>query len=193
MALEQDIAKLIEASNDLTTVVDNKIVDIDAKVASKSAEVDSLIASTNNKVDSKLNQLSVIGDGGYGSRAINVANFFTNDTGATHLHFKLPFKADADHAMFHLHIKGYAYGEGKAVDATMVGYCYKAVENVINVDVVGTHAPHVYKGADGYIYGRLSFSNQYYLTISVDTMRVGNGRLYKHGDIEIIRSELETL
>ncbi|MCF6435205.1 hypothetical protein [Pseudoalteromonas sp. MMG022] len=193
MALEQDIAKLIEASNDLTTVVDNKIVDIDAKVASKSAEVDSLITNTNNKVDSKLDQLAVIGNGGYGSRAINVANFFTNDSGVTNLHFKLPFNAATDHAMFHLHIKGYAYGEGKVVDATMVGYCYKAVEDVINIDAVGTHAPHVYKGSDGHIYGRLSFSNQYYLTVSVDTMRVGNGRLYKHGDIEIIRSQQETL
>ncbi|NOU49527.1 hypothetical protein HG263_03055 [Pseudoalteromonas sp. JBTF-M23] len=193
MALEQDIATLVGKAEELTTVVENKIQDIDARVASKSVEVDSLITSTNSKVDDKLNQLSIIGNGGYGSRAINVANFFTNDSGVTNLHFKLPFKADTDHAMFHLHITGYAYGEGKIVDATLVGYCYKVVENVINVDTVGTHTPHVYKGSDGHIYGRLSFTNQYYLTLSVDTMRVGNGRLYKHGDIEIIRSEQETL
>ncbi|MBD1582494.1 hypothetical protein [Pseudoalteromonas sp. S16_S37] len=193
MALEQDIAKLIEASNDLTTIVDNKITDIDAKVASKSSEIDSLITSTNDKVDSKLNQLSIIGDGNFGTRAINVARYFTGSGGKANLHFKLPLKADTDHDMFHLKIYGYAYGEAKIVESTLVGYCYKPSNNVINIEVNGTHSPHLYKGSDGYIYARLSFETFYYLTVSVDTMRVGNGRLLKHGDIEIIRSEQETL
>ncbi|WP_105168560.1 hypothetical protein [Pseudoalteromonas sp. T1lg23B] len=52
MALEQDIAKLIEASNDLTTVVDNKIVDIDAKVAQSKTKVDGYINQVNNYINS---------------------------------------------------------------------------------------------------------------------------------------------
>ncbi|OHU87812.1 MULTISPECIES: hypothetical protein [Pseudoalteromonas] len=52
MALEQDIAKLIEASNDLTTVVDNKIVDIDAKVEQSKTKVDGYINQVNNYINS---------------------------------------------------------------------------------------------------------------------------------------------
>ncbi|TMO67473.1 hypothetical protein [Pseudoalteromonas aurantia] len=193
MALEQDIAKLIEASNDLTTIVDNKIQDIDSKVQAKRNEVDNLISTTNTKVDNKLSSLSIIGDGGHGTRAINVAHLFTPEQGATFVHIKLPLKADTNHEMFHLKVSGYAYGEAKLVDATLVGYCYKPRDNVININTAGSHSPHLYKGADGYIYGRLTFTSQYYLTLSIDTMRVGNGRLFKHGDIELIRSDAETL
>ncbi|KAF7770053.1 hypothetical protein PCIT_a3002 [Pseudoalteromonas citrea] len=52
MALEQDIAKLIEASNDLTTIVDNKIQDIDSKVLSAKSTVDGYISQVNNYIDS---------------------------------------------------------------------------------------------------------------------------------------------
>ncbi|MBQ4851007.1 hypothetical protein [Pseudoalteromonas sp. MMG012] len=52
MALEQDIAKLIEASNDLTSIVDNKIQDIDNKVLSAKSTVDGYINQVNNYIDS---------------------------------------------------------------------------------------------------------------------------------------------
>ncbi|RJE78162.1 hypothetical protein CWB96_01845 [Pseudoalteromonas citrea] len=52
MALEQDIAKLIEASNDLTTIVDNKIQDIDSKVLSAKSTVDGYISQVNSYIDS---------------------------------------------------------------------------------------------------------------------------------------------
>lgn len=52
MALEQDIAKLIEASNDLTTIVDNKIQDIDSKVLSAKSTVDGYINQVNSYIDS---------------------------------------------------------------------------------------------------------------------------------------------
>ncbi|WDE04686.1 hypothetical protein SG34_025710 [Thalassomonas viridans] len=45
MALEQDIAELVQASNNLTGVVDNKMQSIDARIASKEAEVDNYLAS----------------------------------------------------------------------------------------------------------------------------------------------------
>ncbi|KJY85615.1 hypothetical protein CWB89_14105 [Pseudoalteromonas piscicida] len=54
MALEQDIAKLIEASNDLTATVDNKIQDITAKLDAKRAEVDARLQAKEQAVDAKI-------------------------------------------------------------------------------------------------------------------------------------------
>ena len=48
MSLEQDIGALVEASNQLTRVVDNKIQDIDNQLDAK-AEVDEFIAQENVK------------------------------------------------------------------------------------------------------------------------------------------------
>ncbi|MCG7538394.1 hypothetical protein EXT48_12090 [Pseudoalteromonas sp. CO348] len=50
MALEQDIAKLIEASNDLTATVDNKIQDITATLASS-------VVDAKNKVNAELGKI----------------------------------------------------------------------------------------------------------------------------------------
>ncbi|WP_025821939.1 hypothetical protein [Shewanella marina] len=135
----------------------------------------------------------VLGDGGRGSTVINAANFFTTEHGSCYLHFKLPLKADEDHEMIHLRVRGYAYGEAKIVDATLVGYCYKPSDNVINVETQGSHQPALYKGSDQMIYARLFFPNNYFLTVTIDTTRVGNGRLFKRGDIEIIKSSSSTL
>ena len=49
MALEQDIANLITASNDLTQVVDNKIQAIDKQIAVKEKEVDDFISQQRAK------------------------------------------------------------------------------------------------------------------------------------------------
>lgn len=54
MALEQDIANLIEASNDLTATVDNKIQDITAKLDAKRAEVDARLQAKELAVDAKI-------------------------------------------------------------------------------------------------------------------------------------------
>ncbi|KNC65019.1 hypothetical protein AC626_25785, partial [Pseudoalteromonas rubra] len=67
-------------------------------------------------------------------------------------------------------------------------YCYATDKNVRNIECIGSHAPTLYRGSDGYAYCRLSFENIYHLTLTVDTMRVGNGRLLKKGDVEVIVS-----
>ncbi|CAH9057600.1 hypothetical protein PSECIP111854_02031 [Pseudoalteromonas sp. CIP111854] len=52
MALEQDIATLVGKAEDLTTMVDNKIQNIDAKVAQSKVKVDGYIDQVNNYINS---------------------------------------------------------------------------------------------------------------------------------------------
>ncbi|WP_462150857.1 hypothetical protein [Pseudoalteromonas xiamenensis] len=51
MALEQDIANLIDASNNLTTIVDNKIQSIDARVLEARKQVDGYINQVNGFIN----------------------------------------------------------------------------------------------------------------------------------------------
>ena len=155
--------------------------------------LNSRVAAKEQAVDKAISDLTVLGDGGMGSTVINAASFFTGEKGSCYLHFKLPLKADINYDMIHLHIRGYAYGEAKIIDATLVGYCYKPRDNVINVETQGTHQPTLYKGSDKTIYARLYFPNCYFLTVTVDTTKVGNGKLFRRGDIEIIKSSQSTL
>ena len=178
----ENVGLLITAVSALKKYFEEIRESIDAKVA----EMLSLVSAASS-------DLEVFGDGNQGSTVVNAASALFSEGGNCYLHFKLPLKADENHEMFHLHIRGYAYGEAKVIDATLVGYCYKPSANVINVGVEGSHQPALYKGSDNAIYGRLYFPNCYYLTVAVDTLRVGNGRLLRRGDIEIIKSENETL
>ncbi|QTL34090.1 hypothetical protein [Pseudoalteromonas viridis] len=180
MALEHDIASLVEASEALTSTVDNKIQSIDSTVSSKMAEV-----------NSALDDLRTIGGGGVGTRAIGVANIYTQAGGKNNVHLKLPLKLTEHNEMFHITVTGYGYGEGKLVSATFTGYCFKDSDILTNMECTGTHNPMIYRGRDNHVYCRLSFETTYFLTLSVDTMRVGNGRLIKHGDIEVIFSKNE--
>ncbi|AZZ99109.1 hypothetical protein [Pseudoalteromonas sp. R3] len=188
MALEHDIASLVEASEALTSTVDNKIQSIDSAVSSKMTEVNNFVAQQKARVDSSLDDLRIIGDGTMGTRAIGVANAFTGERLETNVHLKLPFKVSEDNQMFHITVSGYAYGESKAVSATFVGYCYKNGNKLTNTQCTGTHAPSLYRGKDEHVYCRLSFTDTYFLTISVDTMQMGGYRLIKHGDIQVIFS-----
>ncbi|BBN81957.1 hypothetical protein PA25_19420 [Pseudoalteromonas sp. A25] len=52
MALEQDIANLVGKAEELTTVVENKISDIDSKVAQSKTKVDGYINQVNNYINS---------------------------------------------------------------------------------------------------------------------------------------------
>jgi hypothetical protein len=157
------------------------------------ASIDAKVSAMQILVTQGLSDLQVFGDGGHGSTVVNAANFFTGESGSCYLHFKLPLKADVNNEMIHLHFRGYAYGAAEVVDTTVVGYCYVPANNVINVGVSGTHSPALYKGSDGYIYARMHFPSCYYLTVAVDTTRVGNGRLFRRGEIEVIKSDNATL
>ncbi|ESP95483.1 MULTISPECIES: hypothetical protein [Pseudoalteromonas] len=197
MSLEQDIANVVSAAEQLTGIVDTKIEDINStvnnkvtemntRVAQKESELDSTVAHHVGRIDAALDNLGIIGNGGVGTRAIGVANYFTPGNGPATIHFKLPLNVKQHNEMFHIRVIGHAYHQAEAVDATFVGYSFPDVQGVYLPQATGTHLPTIYVGTDDHIYCRLTFTKCHFLTLSVDTMRVGNGRLLKHGDIEII-------
>ncbi|WP_046005602.1 hypothetical protein [Pseudoalteromonas rubra] len=191
MALEHDIASLVEASEALASTVDNQIESINNTVSSKMTEVNSFVAQQKARVDSSLDDLTVIGDGGLGTLSMGIAHFFTSGSGPTKVHLRLPLNVKTHDEMFHLKVRGYAYHEGKVVDATFVGYSYARIGELIKKQAIGSHLPTLYVGSDDHVYCRLSFTHKHFLTFSVDAMRVGNGRLLKAGDIEVIESDAE--
>ncbi|MCO7190215.1 MULTISPECIES: hypothetical protein [unclassified Pseudoalteromonas] len=193
MALEHDIASLVEASEALTSTVDNKIQSIDSAVSSKMTEVNNFVAQQKARVDSSLDDLTVIGDGGKGTLSFGVANFFSSGTGPTTIHLRLPLNVKTTDEMFHLKVRGYAYHEAQVVDATFVGYAHKNYGALIKEQAIGTHLPTLYVGSDDHVYCRLSFTQKHFLTFSVDAMLVGNGRLFRAGDINVIESDDEQL
>ncbi|TQF71858.1 hypothetical protein [Pseudoalteromonas luteoviolacea] len=193
MSLEQDIANVVSAAEQLTGIVDTKIEDINSTVSSKVSEMDSTISQQVTRIDNAINNKHIIGEGGQGTKSFAIAGYFTNVGETTNIHIKLPYKLDTHNCMFHVSVNGYAYGEGKAVDSTFVGYCYKNGNNLIHTQNLGTHEPDSYVGSDNHIYLRLTFSSTYYLTLSVDSIKVGNGTVLGVGDVTIISNPAEKL
>ncbi|MCF2910091.1 hypothetical protein L1285_17390 [Pseudoalteromonas sp. DL2-H2.2] len=191
MALEHDIASLVEASEALASTVDNQIESINNTVSSKMTEVNNFVAQQKARVDSSLDDLTIIGDGERGTLSMGIAHFFTSGYGSTNVHLRLPLNVEVDTEMFHLKVRGYAYHEAKAIDATFVGYAYAHVDNLVQEQATGTHLPTLYVGEDKHVYCRLSFEKKHYAMFSVDAMRVGSGRLLKAGDIRVIESDEE--
>lgn len=134
----------------------------------------------------------------WGSTREGILKFFTYEHSATNIfHIKLPYKADTDYAMFYLKATGYNYSQGDIIDVTWVGYCYQPDGNVINhkshVAVSATITAGQYVGSDSHVYIWLKLPNTYFSTFKIDSMHVGNGRLLKQGDLEIIVSDLNQL
>ncbi|AOT09367.1 hypothetical protein [Pseudoalteromonas luteoviolacea] len=199
MSLEQDIANVVSAAEQLTGIVDTKIEDINNTVNGKVAEMNSQVAVKKNEIDTAITQQvqrvdtalenkQVIGNGGHGTKSIGIASFFTGETGATYMHLKLPYKIDTHNCMFHLNIYGYEYGKNNIVDATFTGYCYTNQNKLYQSKTAGTHEPIVYVGTDQHVYLRITLESQYYLTLSVDSTYVGNGSVLKPGDVQFISS-----
>ncbi|KID58259.1 hypothetical protein JF50_06150 [Pseudoalteromonas luteoviolacea] len=199
MSLEQDIANVVSAAEQLTGIVDTKIEDINTTVNNKVAEMNSQVAVKKNEIDTAISQQvqrvdtalenkQILGDGGRGTKSVAIASFFTNEGGATNMHLKLPFKIDRHNSMFHLNIYGYEYGKNNIVDATFTGYCYADNNRLHQSKTAGTHEPVVYVGTDQHVYLRITLESQYYLTLSVDSVYVGNGKVLKPGDVQFISS-----
>ena len=132
-----------------------------------------------------------------GTRALAIASYFTSDNLSRFIHIKTALRPDSHSEMFHLNITGYCYGESKAVDMTFVGYCYSADATLLSVGVIGSHVldtlPAAYITSDGFIAVRIYFPTTYFLSLVVDSMRVGNGRLLSSADIQIINAAEEAL
>lgn len=147
----------------------------------------------------------VTGTGDRGSRAFGLADIFSDtpaSEGAHFVHIKTPLRPDTNTEMFHFTMSGYLYEPGEVVQATVAGYCYQPVEAIINATFSGTHEPvdgsgnpipAIYESSDGYVTLRLKVPTAYWLTMVVDCMKVGNGRLFIRGDLSIQISKSETI
>lgn len=110
-------------------------------------------------------------------------NLGTNDN--IYVHFKTPMKVNRDSHMFWFHFSGYAFGSGKLVDEIFVGYAYAPQNALINQVSVGQLSPYSYVDANRNVILRLTLSSIYYLTLRVDTMRVGDGPLFDNDCFEV--------
>ncbi|MCX4026628.1 hypothetical protein H0A36_00490 [Endozoicomonas sp. SM1973] len=193
MALEQDISRLVEASNKLTSIVDGKI-----------SQIDQLLQDAESKFDTWREQRDILGDiNKHGVFKSNIfqghiysthdANYISSagdlpieDLGTTdnvYVHFKTPLNINKHSEMFWFNIRGYSYGSASIINETIAGYCYKTNLDLISMDNHGNMSPEAYKDSKGNVVLRIFLPNCYYTTISIDTMRVGNGRLFENGDL----------
>lgn len=205
MSLEAQIAALVQASNNLTAAVDGKIGEIDK-------EMDEALA----QFEGWRNLKDVIGDpAGFGTMRMNIlqghiygtggeqgasvsdeGSFQATDLGSSehvYVHFKVPLNVNINSEMFWFNVKGYSYGTAKIIDETIVGYCYSPVLDITSKSSFGNMTPDVYKDSNGNVVLRLLIPNIYFTTIRVDTMRVGNGRLFNVGDLKTKLSLSQTV
>lgn len=209
MSLETTITSLVTAANNLTTAVNGKIGSINATMAGALAQFNEWrnLKDVQGKPDgigtirSNILQGHVYTCGGIDGLgapigALSVGDFASTDLGGmnnVYMHFKVPLNINVDSQMFWFNIKGYSYGTAKIVDETLVGYCYKPNRSLHNVSTFGNMSPSVYVDANGNIVLRILFPSVYYTTVRIDTMRVGNGRLFALGDLQSRLSLADTV
>lgn len=203
MSLESTIAALVTAANNLTNAVNGKIASINTTMADALA-----------KFDAWRNLKDVEGDpNAMGTIRRNVLQGFIQGTGGVvgtgaqgaftatdlaqssnvYVHFKIPLNINVNSEMFWFNIKGYSYGTAKIVEETLVGYCYQPTRTLQSVSTFGNMTPAVYVDTNGNIVMRILVPNIYYTTLRIDTMRVGNGRLFNVGDLVTKLSLAETV
>jgi hypothetical protein len=110
-----------------------------------------------------------------------VPNLGTNAN--VYLHLKVPVNINVNSEMLWFHLTGYAFGSAKMIDETIVGYSYAVSKALLNNNATGNFSPTLYTDVSGNVVIRLLFPSIYYTTLKIDTMRVGNGRLFNKGDL----------
>lgn len=193
MSLETIIASLVTAANNLTNAVSGKIGQIDARMDKARAEFDQyrslkdVVGSPDKPgtLNMSVFQGTVWSTGGQfdvGSTGDFTATNLGDSTNV-YLHFKLPFNVNNNDAMFWLNIKGYNYGSSKIIEETFVGYCFAPQRAVINKSCFGNLTPAIYSDTNGNVVCSLKFDNIYVSTIRVDTMKVGQYKEIKLGEL----------
>jgi hypothetical protein len=196
MSLESTIAALVTAANNLTTAVNGKITAINTTMATALAQFNEW-----------RNQKDLEGTvNGYGTIRRNILQGFINsslrdqngvlypaygdlkgvDLGTNlnvYLHIKTPLNINTNAEMFWFNIKGYNYGGAAIIEETIVGYSYAPTRSLQNKASFGNFTPDSYADSAGNVILRLKFPNVYYTTLRIDTMKVGNGRLFNVGDL----------
>lgn len=203
MSLETTITSLVTAANNLTSAVNGKIGSINATMAGALAQFNEWRSLKDVEGDpnypgtirSTILQGHVYGTGGV-YQAQSIGDFVSTDLGSSvnvYMHFKVPLNLNVNSEMFWFNIKGYSYGTAKIIDETLVGYCYQPNRTLHNASTFGNMTPAVYVDANGNIVMRILIPNIYYTTVRIDTMRVGNGRLFNLGDIKTKVSLADTV
>lgn len=207
MSLDQQVASLVKASNDLTGAVDGKIGQIDRRMA-----------EAESRFDAWRQIKDVVGDpGGYGTMRMSVFQGFIHDTGGAtgqggagagdfygkidslgtnskvYVHFRTPLNINKNNEMFWFNLRGYGYGSASIIDEIFVGYCYENNLKLTNEAAFGNRSPAVYVDTNGNVLLRILLPSSYYATMRMDTMRVGNGRLYAPGDFDVKVSLADTV
>lgn len=199
MSLETTITSLVAAANNLTAAVNGKIGSINTTMAGalaqfnewrnlKDVEGDPAALGT---IRRNLLQGHVYTTGGVDGNGVKLTPLAQGDFVSTELgsmsnvfmHFKVPLNINVNSEMFWFNIQGYSYGTAKIVDETLVGYCYQPDRSLHSVSAFGNMTPNVYADSNGNVVLRILIPNIYYTTIRIDTMRVGNGRLFNVGDL----------
>ncbi|WDD98374.1 hypothetical protein [Thalassomonas actiniarum] len=206
MSLTQDIANVVQAAENMTATVTGKMGQIDQRMDAAEAEFDVW-----------RNQKDVTGDIAVnGAMRLNIFQGFLHSTGApygfggdsggfagkiddlgsssnVYLHFKTPMNINTHSEMYWFNIRGYCYGGAKLIDEVIAGYCYATSKSVINKANAGGMSPDSYSDAAGNVILRILVPNTYYNSVCIDTMRVGNGRLFNAGDLDVKVSLADTV
>jgi hypothetical protein len=203
VSLETTVASLVTAANNLTSVVNGKIGSINTTMATalnqfnewrslKDVEGDPTVLGT---IRRNILQGFVTGTGGAHGLG-SEGGFVPTDLATSlnvYMHFKIPLNININSEMFWFNVKGYSYGTAKIIEETIVGYCYQPTRSLLNVSTFGNMTPAVYVDANGNIVMRVLIPNIYFTTVRIDTMRVGNGRLFNLGDLKTKLSLAETV
>jgi hypothetical protein len=192
----QETAALIESVNNMTGTVAGKMGQIDQKVATAQAQFDEwrqLKDVIGEPGDIGTMRMSIFQGHVYGTSAgiASGAGDFANKVpmlgtnSLVYFHFKTPLNVNVNSEMFWFNVRGYSYGSAKIIDEVFVGYCYSATRTVNSKACFGNLTPEVYVDTAGNVILRILMPDDYYTTVRVDTMRVGNGRLFKLDDLDV--------
>ena len=204
MTIEQQISDLVTSSNQLTNAVENKVQEIDQK-----------LVQAENKFDDWRNGRDILGEPlGYGTVKKAIFQGFiyrTNEASVygrgdfegkveplgndnlVYVHLKTPLNINVHSEMFWFNVQGYSYGSAKIINEIMVGYCYAGGNVLSSKSSFGELSPDSYTDTAGNVVLRLLLPNSYHSTMAVDTMRVGNGRLFNNGDLDVKLSLSDTV
>ena len=194
MSLETQIAALVNAANTLTNAVNGKISSINTTMANALAQFNEWRnekdveghPSLPGTIRRNILQGHIYSTGGTAEPVSSLGAFESTNLGTgdnVYVHFCLPLNINIDTEMFWFNIRGYSYGGAEIIDETLVGYSYSASRTLLNVSTFGNMSPAIYTDSKGNVIMRLLFPYMYYVTMRVDTMRVGNGRLFNVGEI----------
>jgi len=203
---EERIGELVTASNQLTSAVENKIGEIDQKMSD--AHDDFELWLSHKDVEGELLEHGTVRTAIFQGYAYHTDETITTPAGyndfagkvpalgtaeLVYLHFKVPLNVNENSEMFWFNIQGYSYGSAAIINEIIVGYCHNLTKNIISKSNFGTHSPNSYLDSSGNVILRILVPNIYYTTIKIDTMHVGNGRLFNKGDLDVKLSLIDTV